>query len=99
MSNLNLNWIKENFQNTNIVVFDIGCANMGDTIKMKAAISHGVFYAFECAEVWHESNLKKALVHKINYYHLALSDIDGIEIFYPSNVFQGNAWPWSGSVC
>ena len=99
MSNLNLNWIKENFQNTNIVVFDIGCANMGDTIKMKAAISHGVFYAFECAEVWHESNLKKALVHKINYYHLALSDIDGIEIFYPSNVFQGNALPWSGSVC
>ena len=99
MSNLNLNWIKENFQDKNIVVFDIGCANMGDTLRMKESLPHAIFYAFECAEVWRESNSKKAPAHEINYFHLALSDVDGTQTFYPSNIFQGEKWPWSGSVC
>ena len=99
MSNLNLNWIKENFQDKDIVVFDIGCADMGDTVRIKEFIPYAVFYAFECASVWYESNLKVASAHNINYFHLALSDVDGVQTFYPSDVYQGEAWPWSGSVC
>jgi FkbM family methyltransferase len=98
MSNLNFDWLRENLQD-NMIVFDIGCADMGDTLRLKAALPQSTFYAFECANVWLESNLKVAADNNITYFHLALSDVDGVQTFYPSSVYQGEQWPWSGSVC
>jgi FkbM family methyltransferase len=82
-----------------MIVFDVGCADMGDTLKLKAALPRATIYAFECASVWLNPNLKAAVDNNINYFHLALSDVNGTQTFYPSNVYQGEEWPWSGSVC
>ena len=97
MSNLNLNWLSNNLTN-NPIIFDIGCADMHDTIKIKNKISNGIFYAFECSSTWKEQNLKTALKNDINYFHMAMSDIIGTLTFYPSDVLDGQEWPWSGSV-
>lgn len=99
MSNFNFNWLKENFQNKKVTIFDIGCASMFDTLKMKELLPDASVYAFECANVWLESNLIKAEQNNIKYFHLAISDTNGIETFYPSSVFEGREWPWSGSLC
>lgn len=98
MSNLNLEWLAKNLK-PDAVVFDIGCANMSDCVNIKRHIPNGKFYAFECAESWKEWNIAESVKHNINYYHTAVSDVNGYLTFYPSAVLDGQEWPWSGSVC
>lgn len=97
MSNLNLTWLKENMPEKPII-FDIGCANLNDTLRIKQHIPDATLYAFECSDDWHD-NKEKARKNNINYYHVAVSDTDGIVTFYPSNKLDDQDWPWSGSVC
>jgi len=98
MSNFNLNWLTENIHNTPII-FDIGCADMTDTINIKNQFPKGILYAFECAEIWRSQNLEKALINNIRYFHTAISDNTGVLTFYPSLELDGIQWPWSGSIC
>jgi len=98
MSNFNLNWLTENIHNTPII-FDIGCADMSNTINFKKKFPQSIVYAFECAEVWKSQNLEKAKVNDINYFHTAISDNTGYLKFYPSIELNGTQWPWSGSIC
>jgi hypothetical protein len=98
MSNLNLNWLTENLK-PNAIIFDIGCADLHDTIKIKSAFPSGTFYAFECAKFWHEQNELRAKTHGINYYPVAMADNDGHVDFFPSEELKEENWPWSGSIC
>lgn len=98
MSNLNLSWLKENFSTKDTVVFDIGCADMSDTIQMQQSIPNATFHAFECNRHWLESNLHKSDQYGIHYHHIALSDQEGELKFYPSMSLDGKEWPWSGSI-
>ena len=84
MSNFNINWLAENFNQKSLVIFDIGCADLNDTVRMKNILTTSVFYAFECAEAWENSNMIKANQYNRNYIHKAVSDIDGEITFYPS---------------
>ena len=98
MSHLNLNWLADNL-NKNPVIFDIGCADMYDTVKIRQKLPGGTYYAFECSNVWRAKNLKTAEEHHIKYFHKAMSDTEGVLTFYPSEMLDGTEWPWSGSIC
>lgn len=97
MSNLNLEWLQENFAGKHITVFDIGCADMYDTLRMKGALPDATFYAFECANCWLEQNLVTSKIHNIHYVHAAISNVDSKIPFYPSLMRYEENWPWSGS--
>jgi NDP-sugar pyrophosphorylase family protein len=58
MSELNLNWLEENFKNKEIVVFDIGSANLHDTVRIKQVLPDAKFYSFECNKVWEKGPLE-----------------------------------------
>jgi FkbM family methyltransferase len=93
---INTEWLAENFPK-NCVIFDIGCAEMQDTLEFKKLLPNNTYYAFECADFWKEDNLSKAKQHGIHYYHTAMSDTaDGIT-FYPSKKLKERDWNWSGT--
>jgi len=98
MSNLNLTWLANNLTE-HAIVFDIGCADMNDSIRIKKVLPTAVYYAFECANSWKEQNVATAITHDINYFHTAISDSNDHLTFYPSATLDGQVWPWSGSVC
>ena len=98
MSNLNLTWLSNNLKD-NAIVFDIGAANLHDSLRIKEILPSGTFYAFECASYWELHNKQVSVEHGINYYHMAMSDTVGTLTFYPSAILDGQEWPWSGSVC
>jgi FkbM family methyltransferase len=99
MSELNLNWVKENFTEKKAVIFDIGCASMCDTIAIKLLLPDSTCYAFECNKEWQNTNCNNAVERGIYYFHCAFTDIDGYTMFYPSDKNKGENWPYSGSTC
>lgn len=97
MSSLNLQWLRDNFSSNPIVLFDIGCANVnGDTLRIKQVLPNAKIYAFECESRWLEDNLAAAKQYNINYYHVAMSNRKGQELFTPSSTFNGMPWEFSG---
>jgi FkbM family methyltransferase len=98
MSKINLNWLKNSFNVTHPVIFDIGCANMHDSIMFKKHIQNSSVYAFECEDVWKPQNLITAKENNINYFHLAISHDDNPIVFYRSDTLNSEPWQWSGSI-
>lgn len=98
MSFLNLNWVKENFPNEKFVFFEIGCALLDTSRKVRELIPTAEIYAFEPFEYWHASNEPLAAKFNIHYFKYAFSDIDGLVQFNPSSTQFGNLHPWSGSM-
>ena len=47
MSFLNLNWIKENFTNDKFVFFEIGCAHLDTSCKLRELMPAAEIYAFD----------------------------------------------------
>ena len=89
MSDLNVDFLVDNFYDKEINFFNIGCSDLGDTIDFKNHLPNAKFYAFECNEKFREKNTKNAVEHGINYFHYALSDTDGKIIYYPSETLNG----------
>ena len=98
MSFLNLNWIKENFTNDKFVFFEIGCAHLDTSCKLRELMPAAEIYAFEPAVHWHEINEQLAKKFNINYFKYALSDVDGLLSFNPSDTEFDNPHPWSSSL-
>jgi FkbM family methyltransferase len=106
MSDLNFNWVKENFETQeNFVFFDIGCAILkhSSTSEMQKILPNGKYYAFEAANHWNDingecDNKEYAKEAGINYYHCAVSDIDGEIDLIPSLTENGQRHPWSSSI-
>lgn len=99
MSDLNFNWVAENFNKGDFVFFDIGSASAGNAMIVKQMIPHAKCYSFECSDQWLKENSSIACRDGTYYFHCAISDKDGYETFYPSNTLDGQYWPWSGSTC
>lgn len=97
MSEFNIEWAKQVLPE-NSVIFDIGCADMWDSIQFRNAFPKSKIYAFECADSWKNENIERAKYHDINYFHYAVSDADGTESFFPSKMLKNEPWPWSGSI-
>lgn len=98
MTNLNLNWVKENFNKENLVVFDIGAAEMEVSKMIRQMIPTAKLYAFEAFDFWHERNEESSLKYNINYFKVAVCDKDGTTIFHPCLTEHGRNHPFSGSI-
>lgn len=96
MSVLSKRWLAENFPK-NCNIFDIGCADMRDTVTFKEILPLNRYYAFECSEAWKTKNLANAKVYEINYFHIAMSDHSNGVQFYPSEQWKGREWNNSGT--
>ena len=96
MSNINFDWIEENVKSTS-VIFDIGCADMHDTVIFKQKLPLTKIYAFECEAHWQIKNHQVAIDNNIYYFNKAVTDFDGEIFFYPSEQLDGMDWKWSGS--
>ena len=99
MSGINLNWLVENFKDKEIVVFDIGAADLHDTIRIKQVLPDAKFYSFECNKVWEARNNITAINYGIHHFQCAVTDVEGEDIFYPSDTLRGEPWHYSGSMC
>lgn len=97
MSEFNIEWAKQVFNNE-CVIFDIGCADLHDTLKFRQAFPEATIFAFECENDWKERNFIVSKETNINYFHVAVSDVDGIVDFYPTDTFDNQKWRWSGSI-
>lgn len=97
MSNFNYTWLLKNFDDE-LIVFDIGAGDLGDTMRMRSCLPKAKIYSFECRKEWLEPNLFHSVRHGIHYVHSAVSDHDGHLEFYPSDRLNGQEWPWSGSI-
>lgn len=98
MTALNLNWVNDNFNKENLVVFDIGAADMEVSKSIRHMIPSAKLYAFEAFDYWHTENEKTAIKLDINYNKVAVSDIDGTIIFHPCLTQHGQNHPFSGSI-
>ena len=98
MSDLNLNWVKQNFDENNFVFFDVGCMNMDDSIKVRQEIPKAKIYAFECSNELYDNNSKRAFDNGIHYFHAAVCHVDGAVPFNPSLTQTGHHHPDSGSI-
>jgi FkbM family methyltransferase len=97
MSSLNLNWIKENFDE-DFVFFDVGCMDMRDSAQLKMMMPKAKVYAFECSNALLSVNLNRAIDFGIHYFHTAVCHIDGIIQFRQSLTQYGHQHLDSGSI-
>jgi hypothetical protein len=84
MSEVNFKWVSSMFDNKPITIFDIGCANMEDTINFKKISKDSIIYAFDCNDFWIKLNTKLAIENGIHYLHCAFADRNGEIDFTPS---------------
>ena len=98
MSNFNFSWLYENFTEDS-VFFDIGCADMDDSIQIRKNFLNSKIYAFECNNDFLVSNISNANSFNIQYRHCAIGEENSICTFYPSGTFHGQKWSYSGSIC
>ena len=78
MSDLNLEWLEENFGAQEISFFNIGCADItDDTFRFSVALPLAKIYSFDCADFWKDSNIERSLLFNLHYEHIAVSFFDG----------------------
>jgi FkbM family methyltransferase len=97
MSFINRDWLVANFNKPGAIIFDIGAANLSDSTLYSCYMPEAQVYAFECAQHWMTGNLAASVKYGVHYFHCAVSDVDDEVTFYPSDKYQGETWPWSGS--
>jgi hypothetical protein len=68
MSDLNMDFLIDNFYDKEINFFNIGCSFLGDTIDFKNHLPNAKFYAFECNEKFREKNTKNDAMYIHNSF-------------------------------
>lgn len=97
MSELNLEWLNKNFNYSDSIFIEIGCADIGsDTLRFKVAIPNAKIYAFDAANIWKDKNLKTANLFELNYIHKAVSYYDGTANFYAGDYTANDYWEYRG---
>lgn len=78
MSDINLEWLEENFGNEKLTFFNIGCADItDDTLRFQMALRRAQIYSFDCADFWKDNNINRSLLFNLHYLHSAVSFFDG----------------------
>lgn len=100
MTDINIEWLRNSLAKLTDrpIIYDIGCADLSDTILFKAKIPNSVCYAFECNNAWKDSNIAKAAQYGIIYNHIAMSNRNDMISFTPSSTFKNMPWNYSGSI-
>ena len=89
MSLIDLNFLKQNFNDEKIVFFDIGCSDLWDTKDFVKVLPNATFYAFEPLKEYYDINIDRAKEYGVNFFNYAVSDVDAEVLFYPSEK-EGN---------
>lgn len=98
MSNLNTNWLKDNFSDTDVVIFNIGCALLADeSRKIKELLPRADIYSFDCSPHWKSRNLEDSKLYNLKYFHVAVSDSTQEQQLYSSYI-DNQAWGYSDTV-
>ena len=83
MSDLNIQWVAENFNKPQTILFNIGCADLtNDSFRFSVGVPNSVVYSFDCAEKWRELNIAKSKIFNLHYEHKAVSCYSGTANFY-----------------
>ena len=101
MSELNLQWVAENFNKPQTILLNIGCADLtDDSLRFSLAVPNLVVYSFECAEKWRESNITKSKLFNLHYEHKAISCHSGTAKFYTQDskfATINTTWQYTGT--
>ena len=90
MSLINLNFLKENFNDEKIIFFDIGGADLWDTKEFAKTLPNAEIYAFEPLKNHYDICTKRAIEYGVKFFNYAISDINGDVLFYPSQTEKNN---------
>ena len=85
VSDINCEWLIENFGDQNSVIFDIGAADLGDSVRFRRFLPRSKIYSFEPSPAHQPNNKQVAATYGIFYYPIAMSDKSGTDMFYPGN--------------
>lgn len=98
MSELNLQWLQENFESKSVCLINIGCADItDDSLRFKIVLPDADIWSFECAEYWKQSNLEKSAIYNMNYMHKAVSNFDGVSNFFGGEkTNDSDTWEYRG---
>lgn len=99
MSDFNIAWFVENFGDRKLTIFDIGCADLSDSIRFRRYLPNSTIYAFECAERWQQGNKDLCAQYDINYQNIAVSDHSGTQIFWPTLKTDNAMDVYAGTLC
>lgn len=99
MSDLNLEWVQENFTDHDMVLLNIGSADISDdSLRFSIALPYAKIYSFECSDHWKKSNFEKAIQYNLNYEHKAVSYFDGITTFFEGLHTANDDWQYRGRI-
>jgi FkbM family methyltransferase len=85
VSDLNCEWLIENFGNRKSVIFDIGANNLSDSVRFRRFLPDSKIYSIEPCPTHQKNNIETANEYNINYYNMAMSDKSGTAMFWPGN--------------
>ena len=93
MSDFAFDWLQSNFLNKNLVIYDIGAADLTDSAKFKYFLPDCTVYSFECGKHWHENSLVKSNIslYDLNYVPVAISYTE--KTFTFSNQYRNELHP------
>ena len=97
MSNLNLQWVNENFPGE-LNFFNIGCADLtDDSLRFSLALPNHKIYSFDAADTWIKSNQEKAKLYDLHFEAKAVSFFDGPAYFYNTDPCH-DLWQYTGQL-
>ena len=99
MSDFNIAWFVENFGDHKLTIFDIGCADLSDSVRFRRYLPNSTIYSFECAERWQQGNKDICVQYDINYHNIAVSDHSGKQIFWPTLETNNALDVYAGTLC
>lgn len=83
----NMEWVTA-VTDTPKVIFDIGCYDMGDSIRFKQRFPGAEVYSFEASHYRHEKLRETSAKYGLNFVPFAVSDKVGTATFYDAEVFD-----------
>jgi 2-O-methyltransferase len=83
----NMEWVTA-VTETPKVIFDIGCYDMGDSIRFKHRYPGADVYSFEASHYRHEKLKETAAKYGLNFVPFAVSDKVGTATFFDAEVFD-----------
>lgn len=89
-SYFNMEWVTA-VTDTPKVIFDIGCYDMGDSIRFKQRFPGATVYSFEASHYRHEKLRETAAKYGLNLIPFAVAETVGTATFFDAEVFDDNA--------
>ncbi len=82
MTDLNLEWLEQNFKNKSAIIYNVGCAQLSDdSLRMQTCLPDSTIFSFECSDHWKLINETESKYYNLHYLHCAVSNNVGEKLF------------------